>query len=177
MHGKDYLNYYQNRSFNAGKCMIPNPIVRLMMRAKIPMVWGKKFVNLGLEEKLSIDFADRLRELTLQKRLRCTFVHLPNEGKRSRLVAIILKAMGMIPGAGDYALSWKDGSGYIELKIKPNKQTDNQKDFEYWCHYNGVGYLVAYNIEDAMKIVSSWGLIIPPFDDTVNRFGNLYELD
>lgn len=143
--------------------MIKNPSVylwALMCRDNIPLIWGRRKVLLKPEEKISVDFSDRLRVLTLEKQFPCVWSHLANEGKRSPLVAIITKAMGMIPGAGDYVFCWATGSGFIELKYDKNKQTERQKYFEKWCNENGVKYALCYSADSAIETLKGWGLIV-----------------
>jgi hypothetical protein len=130
-----------------------------MSRDKIPYIWGKKFVILKPEEKMSVEFADKLRELTLQKQLRCLWCHIPNEGKRSLLTALIIKASGMIPGVGDFLFCWGGGSAFIELKAGKNKQSIHQKNFELWCKENDVDYALCYSVEAAIGVLHDWGLI------------------
>lgn len=138
---------------------VPAFLTSLMVRDKIPYSWGRRRVLLKPEEKMSVEFADKLRELTLQKRLGCLWCHIPNEGKRSALVAIITKAMGMIPGVGDFLFCWGDGSAFVELKHGKNKQSVHQRNFELWCGENNVRYAVCYNIDEAIAILGGWGLV------------------
>lgn len=139
--------------------IIPPFLISLMTRDKIPYTWGKRFVILKPEEKMSVELADKLRELTLQRQMRCVFTHLANEGKRSLLVALITKAMGMIPGAADFLFCWANGSAFIELKVGRNKQSNSQKNFQLWCQENGVLYALCYSADDAILTLKGWGLI------------------
>lgn len=139
--------------------MVPNFLLSLMIRDKVPHVWGKRYVLLKPEEKMSVELADKLRELTLQKKLGCLWCHIPNEGKRSSLVAIITKAMGMIPGVGDFLFCWGSGSAFIELKAGKNKQSAHQKCFQEWCEDNDVPYALCYSAEEALEMLTGWGLI------------------
>lgn len=139
--------------------MIPSFLIQLMCRIKIPAVWGRKHVVLEPEQKISVDLADALRELTLRRKIRAVWLHIPNEGKRSQLVAMILKAMGLIPGAPDFLFCWGEGSAFIELKAGRNKQSDSQKHFELWCISSDVKYEVCYSADAALTKLKSWGII------------------
>lgn len=138
---------------------IPLYLISLMQRTAVPMVWGRRRVILKAEEQMSVELADKLRELTLQKKLACVWCHLPNEGKRGLLTAIIVKAMGMIPGAADFLFCWGEGSAFIELKAGKNKQSDHQKNFQAWCEDNDVPYALCYSAEEAISKLKQWGLI------------------
>lgn len=137
----------------------PAFLVSLMLRDKVPYSWGKRRVTLKPEEQMSVELADNLRELTLQRKMHCVFTHIANEGKRSLLVALITKAMGMIPGVGDFLFCWATGSAFIELKAGKNKQSENQKNFELWCQENDVKYAVCYSVEESILTLQRWGLI------------------
>lgn len=119
-------------------------IFRLMARYKIPMTIkadGRTVpVTIKPEQRFSIHLADRLRELTLTRRYRGIWSHIPNEGERSRLFGVLLKAMGLIPGATDYFFIWATGAGVIELKVHPETMSDTQLDYRDWCVQSGVNH-------------------------------------
>ena len=87
-------------------------ILSLMRRDKLPM-----HMKIGDEERLSIEFADLMRVETLEGRYKGIWGHIPNEGKRHPLVAMLVKAMGLIPGSTDYYFIWNGGGMVIELKL------------------------------------------------------------
>ena len=131
-----------------------------------------KIVELGRltlqpEERLAVDFADSLRDLTNKGLLPAVWLHPANEiaGRRSSLSKIrytIAKRMGLLPGAADYLFLWADGSGCLEAKIGSNKQQDNQLDFEWWCKENGVRYAVFRTVEEGHAILREWGVLKTP---------------
>ena len=129
-------------------------IYYLMKRSALSWNW-----TIAPEEKESIDFADQLRMATLEGRLKCVWCHVPNEGKRHRITATIMKAMGLIPGALDYWFVSSGGGCLIELKIGANKPTDNQICFMAWCDRLGVPKAVCYNKEDALQFLRELGLL------------------
>lgn len=111
------------------------------------------------EQRMSIELADELRKLTMSGKYKGVFSHLANEGKRHQIVAQILKAMGMIPGASDFMFMWDTGRGCIELKVHPNKQNDNQRHFQAWCEGNNIPYAVCYSVEQALEVLRQWQAI------------------
>lgn len=117
------------------KPLAGSPINLLMLRDKLPMS-----MTIMPEERLCITFADRMRELALTGKLRAIWSHIPNEGKRHRLVAMVMKAMGLIPGAPDYFFAWPFGGGVIEFKVSPNKLSDSQQRYRDWCQSKGVNW-------------------------------------
>lgn len=131
--------------------MVAAFIVRLMSRAKLSMRF-----KLEPEQLISIQFADAMRAKTLDGSFKGVWKHTPNEGKRSRIVAMIMRAMGMIPGAADYDILFEK-TVFIELKVKPNKQTDSQKDFQAWAESAGHSYQVCYSAEEALEFLDSLG--------------------
>ena len=116
-------------------------------------------IRLEPEQRLSIEIADWLREMSLTGKLKAVWTHIPNEGKRSRIVALVLAAMGMISGVSDYVFSWADGSGYIELKAGANKETDNQILFSCWCEALGVHHATCRTLEEVQTTLKEWGVI------------------
>lgn len=110
------------------------------------------------EDELSHRVANYLREQSI---LRGGFVwsHVPNEGKRTKLIGAIKKAMGMIPGTPDFLFMWRGGAGFIELKIGNKKQTDSQRDFEKWCRREGVHYSLCHSQAEVHQTLKEWGLV------------------
>ena len=85
--------------------------------------------------------------------------HVPNGGKRNVREAARLKRQGVKAGVYDLMLNVARG-GYhgldIELKIKPNKLTDNQK---IWCaRMNRAGrlMLVCNDLNDVIQAVQNY---------------------
>ena len=116
------------------------------------------------EEKLAIAFADELRRLTLENRLRCVWTHPANEvaGQQSNLAQIryaIAKAMGLVDGTPDYLFLGSDKSATLEAKIGKNGQQPNQVDFEHWCHAQGVEYATFTTVEEGLEHLEKWGFI------------------
>ena len=85
--------------------------------------------------------------------------HIPNEGKRSAITGAHLKQAGLKPGVPDVCLPTGHGGYiglYIEMKVKPNKPTENQKQ---WLRaLREVGHLTAvcYTWEEAQKLIEEY---------------------
>ncbi len=71
-----------------------------------------------------------------------------------------LKAMGLRPGVADLVFippGFK--TCFMELKIHPNKQTENQVQFENDCLKNGSNAL-CYDIDTAVQQLIDWHVIV-----------------
>lgn len=150
-----HVGHFVDNSINtASRPTLPAYLMRLMSRGKIPMK-----ATVKPEERLSIEFADGLREYTITGKLSAVWHHNPNEGKRHPITAMIMKAMGMIPGVADYTFTWRGGSGHIELKTAKNTQSDYQKDYEKWCEASGVPYEVCRTPIEGFNVLKNWGVL------------------
>jgi len=84
---------------------------------------------------------------------------VPNGGLRNRMVAIKLKAEGVQPGVPDLILPVpkKGRTGLaIEMKVKPNKETIEQK---WWLSsLENYGWVVAvcYSADEAIRIICKY---------------------
>lgn len=117
-------------------------------------------LKVGPEALECVKFANELRGLSLEGRLQGCWLHIPNEGKRSRLQGFLLKAMGLLPGASDFLIFSGNGSYALEFKAKGKKQTDYQGWFEEWCLSQGVSYAVVRSSSEALAILKTWGVLI-----------------
>ena len=97
--------------------------------------------------------------------------HIPNEGKRSKVTGAQLKAQGLKAGVPDVCLPVAHGGYiglYVEMKVKPNRPTENQKQ---WLRaLRGAGHFtaVAYTWEEAKNLIVEY-LSLPP---TIERRKN-----
>jgi hypothetical protein len=138
-------------------------LTQLMSRPKVPMNVGKEIAELDAEARLCMQIADRLRELTLDGSLKAVWCHVPNEGKRNWFTAILLRAIGMLPGAFDYWFIWEGGGGIIEIKVDGDLN-ENQEYFETWALSKNVNKAVARSVEKVIDILTRWGAIENPAD-------------
>ena len=85
--------------------------------------------------------------------------HVPNEGKRSRLAGARLKEAGLKSGVPDVCLPTAHGGYiglYIEMKVKPNKPTENQKQWLRALRCAGHLTTVCYSFEEAKKLIEDY---------------------
>lgn len=90
--------------------------------------------------------------------------HIPNEGKRSKATGGRLKAQGLKPGVPDVCLPTAHGGYiglYIEMKVKPNRPTENQKNWLRALRAAGHLTAVAYDWEEAKNLIEEY-LKLPP---------------
>ena len=107
----------------------------------------------------------KLQESTLQascvRWFRYQYPHLviyavPNGGSRNVREAQRLKAEGVLAGVADLVVMLPQGKSlYIEMKIKSNRQTENQKDFQKKATSLGHTYVVCYSFEKFQKIIEN----------------------
>lgn len=80
----------------------------------------------------------------------------PNGGSRNPIEAKRLKAEGVLAGVADLTILLPQGKIiYIEMKVKGNKQTSNQKDFQEKAEQLGHKYYVCYSFDEFKNIVQS----------------------
>lgn len=85
--------------------------------------------------------------------------HIPNEGKRSAATGARLKAQGLKSGVPDVCLPTAHGGYiglYIEMKVKPNKPTENQKRWLRALREAGHMVAVCYGFEEARDLIEKY---------------------
>ena len=85
--------------------------------------------------------------------------HIPNEGKRSRITGAKMKQAGLRPGVPDICLPTAHGKYiglYIEMKVKPNKPTENQKSWLRALREAGHMTAVCYSWEEAKNLIEEY---------------------
>ena len=90
--------------------------------------------------------------------------HIPNGGKRDPIEAKHLKSQGVKSGVPDLSLpvARKGYHGlYIEMKVKPNRPTENQKNWLRALRAAGHLTAVAYDWEEAKNLIEDY-LKLPP---------------
>lgn len=122
----------------------------------------------GIEQTTLFRWAEFAEEQYPELRL---MYHIPNEGKRSKVTGAQLKAQGLKAGVPDVCLPVAHGGYiglYVEMKVKPNRPTENQKQ---WLRaLRGAGHFtaVAYTWEEAKNLIVEY-LSLPP---TIERRKN-----
>lgn len=85
--------------------------------------------------------------------------HVPNGGYRNPREAKKLKDMGVLPGVADLCFLLPGGlSGFIELKVGKNPQTQSQKDFALAAIANGAAYAVCRSLAEVDATLRAWGV-------------------
>jgi len=134
----------------------PKHLYRLMAIPRLSVL-------LKAENRLSYDVANMMRAATLDGTYRGVWTHPANEGKRSRLIGALLKAIGLIPGSPDFWFVWPGGGGLIELKvppIRPSSLSPSQRDFKDWCAMLGVNHAVCTTPDEVWQQLVSWGAVV-----------------
>lgn len=79
--------------------------------------------------------------------------------KRDKVTAAKLKAMGVKPGRPDLELIDPLGQYHgLELKRLGGVLNEDQLKFQAKCQRNNWVYRVAYSVEEALEILSGWGV-------------------
>lgn len=118
--------------------------------------------NLRPEERLSINFANELRAMALTGSLRAVWFHPANEliGRTSSGArAAVARAMGLIPGVGDFILMGDMRNLALEAKIGKGKLSEGQSDFQMWCEATNVPYRIFRTVEEGIEHVRRAGMI------------------
>ena len=85
--------------------------------------------------------------------------HVPNEGKRSAVTGARMKQAGLKPGVPDVCLPTAHGGYvglYIEMKVKPNKPTENQKQWLRALREAGHFTAICYTWEEAKNLIEEY---------------------
>lgn len=88
--------------------------------------------------------------------------HVPNGELRDKATAAKLKAMGVLPGVGDFGLSWVCPArhllriGWIEAKALRGPMSSDQETFRDRVTRLGHFYRVARSVEEALAILAAW---------------------
>lgn len=84
---------------------------------------------------------------------------VPNGGRRTATEAKILKAEGVVAGVSDLILLVPSAGFFalcIEMKVKPNKQSDLQKEWHTLVEGYGYKYEVVYSLEEFREIINEY---------------------
>jgi len=102
-----------------------------------------------------------VQHLKLRARPGVVFHSVPNEGKRSGREADRLKKMGLTPGVNDLVILLPPDGRYAGLELKDRKNgrhTEEQKCFGDAVIAAGGLYAVAWDIDEALDILTEWGV-------------------
>lgn len=100
-----------------------------------------------------------VQHLKYRARKGVCFFHCPNGERREKRDAAKLKAMGVTPGIPDLMIV-ADGKTYgLELKTSRGRLSTEQKSMLDRMQAAGVYIAVAYGLDQALAIISAWGLM------------------
>lgn len=81
---------------------------------------------------------------------------VPNGGSRNVREAQCLKSEGVLAGVADLVVMLPQGKSlYIEMKVKGNRQTENQKEFQKKAIALGHTYAVCYSFEEFQQVIEN----------------------
>lgn len=73
---------------------------------------------------------------------------------RNKISASINKAMGLQKGRADMVFYYQGNAYHIELKVTPNKQTKDQKEWQKVVEKQGFTYFVIFDsVDDFKKLI------------------------
>ena len=107
-----------------------------------------------LEEQIQIEIVEWLR--TLHPWLHVH--HVPNGGKRPMRVAKDLKALGVVPGVSDLALTGPGRrQGYMEVKRPGGRTSAAQRQWRAWLAYCDIPHGEVRSVAEAASLLYVWG--------------------
>lgn len=89
------------------------------------------------------------------------FNSLPFGEYRTKATAARLAAMGVRPGMADLIFLKDSHAICLELKVKPNKQSEAQIQFQADWEAAGGHYFLAFTMDEALSTLERLGLIRP----------------
>jgi hypothetical protein len=116
--------------------------------------------TLKAEEAICVEFANTLRQMTLENKLPFVWYHIANEflpsARRNYSFDLKQKHMGKISGVPDYCFMGNGKSFFIEFKAGKGRQTPAQKAFEEWCRSTGVDYHLCRSSKEGIEVVNGY---------------------
>lgn len=85
--------------------------------------------------------------------------HCPNGGKRGKVEASILKAMGVRAGHEDLFLAVPRGSShglYVEVKAPDGRISDSQKEMIHLHEEQGYAVMVAWSFDECVRAITNY---------------------
>lgn len=113
------------------------------------------------EDQICIEFVKTLSFYKLHKKLKCIYIHIPNEisANNNPIYGNRLKMKGKLAGAPDYIFLTENDFGCIEFKTPTGKFTPGQIKFQEKCERYNIKYEVAKSSNEGIDILTKWGFI------------------
>jgi hypothetical protein len=111
-------------------------------------------MKLGPEDRIQISILDYLEAVAPH----VLFFAVPNEGKRSYMVARRHKLLGMVAGVPDLVLTYEGRAYFLEVKSAVGRLRPAQKLFIEAAHKAGAKCAVVRSIEDVRAALGAWGI-------------------
>lgn len=101
--------------------------------------------------------------LTINGRRELFWFAVPNAGMRSLRVGAMMKAEGLKPGVADICFMLEGGKcAWLEMKTEIGRLSAYQEGFRHRCEMLGHPYAVAKSLDEAIAILSDWGVLREP---------------
>lgn len=84
---------------------------------------------------------------------------VPNGGSRNKIEAVNLRNQGVTSGVSDLIIPIPNANyhgAFCELKVKPNVQEDNQKEFQAVIEKQGYAYFLIWTTDEFIKTVTEY---------------------
>jgi hypothetical protein len=110
-------------------------------------------LKLKTEDQLCVEFANYLREITLEKNFPFLWFHVPNQFAISRPIFGLKQSwMGRIAGIPDYVFLGQH-SFVMEFKSTKGRLSTMQEIVRKWCELINVPYYIVKDINGAKEII------------------------
>lgn len=110
-------------------------------------------MKIGEEDRTCIQFANYLRQKTLDGDFPYVWFHVPNQIAVKRPIFGVKQAwMGRISGVPDYCFMGKN-CFFIEFKSEKGRLSDSQNTYIKWCENVEVPVYICRSYEEAKEII------------------------
>lgn len=110
-------------------------------------------IRIGEEDRICIQFANYLRQLTLENNFPYIWFHVPNQiGGYKPIFGLKQGWMGRHPGVPDFCFMGSK-SFFIEFKTSKGKLSPYQEIFIEWCSDADITVHICRSFEEGKKII------------------------
>lgn len=112
------------------------------------------YIRIGEEDRICIDFANYLRQLTLEKDFPYVWFHVPNQiGSYRPIHGLKQGWMGRHPGVPDFCFMGTKSCFFIEFKTSKGKTSKEQDIFIGWSKDNDIPVYICRSFEEGQDII------------------------